>query len=363
MSDGGYEDRLARLMSAMHDHEVDVVLLSVGSDLPYVTGYRAMPLERVTMLVVRESGATLVVPELEAPRVEPVGDAFDIRPWSETEDPLDIIAHLAATPGTVAISDETWSRFVLGLQARMPLVAWVNAGDLTQPLRMRKTPDEIAALRAAAVAADRVAGRLPAESWTGRSEHDLASRIADLLVSEGHGTVDFTIVASGPNGASPHHEPGKRIMGPGDVVVCDFGGHLDGYCSDTTRTFSIGPPDGEVAEAHAVLLDAQQAAVAAVEPGVTAESIDAVARAMLDDAGYGDYFIHRTGHGIGLDVHEHPYIVDGNDTVLEAGMAFSIEPGIYVPGRWGMRIEDIVVVTDDGVESLNRSDRRLIVVD
>ncbi|MDH3307343.1 MAG: Xaa-Pro peptidase family protein [Acidimicrobiia bacterium] len=357
-----YAERMAGLRQEMTRAGVDVALLSLGFDLPYLTGYAAMPLERITMLVVRPDDATLVVPALEAPRVVRHDDLFEVRPWGETEDPLDLIAYLAGMANTVAVGEQTWAGFVLGLQARLPLARWVGSAGLTRSMRMRKSPFEIDALRAVAHAADEVAMQIAAEPWAGRSERNLARRIHDLLIGAGHDAVSFTIVASGPHGASPHHEPGGRTITPGDVVVCDFGGVKDGYCSDTTRTFAVGEPTAEIARAHASLLEAQQAAVAGVAPGVTAGSVDRVARRILTGSGFGEFFIHRTGHGIGLDVHEEPYIVEGNDLVLEPGMAFSIEPGIYMPDRWGMRIEDIVVVTDDGVEVLNRSERSLVVV-
>ncbi len=341
---------------------VDAVLLSVGHDLPYFTGYEAMPLERITMLVLAPTGIpTLVVPELEVPRVK-ADTAFQVRGWGEMEDSVGILVDLVGEAQTVAVGDQCWAGFVLELQQRLRGTFWQSATPLTLPMRMRKTADEVAALRATADSADRVAARLAMEPFAGR-EADLSVWIEAALREEGNEGLSFqAIVASGPNAASPHHHGGGRVMAAGDTVVCDFGGRMNGYCSDTTRTFIVGEPSPEAAAAHAVLLAAQQAAVAAVRPGVTAESIDRVAREIIDGAGYGQFFIHRTGHGIGLDVHEHPYIVEGNDLVLESGMAFSIEPGIYVSGEFGMRIEDIVVVTDEGVENLNQSPRDLISV-
>jgi Xaa-Pro aminopeptidase len=244
----------------------------------------------------------------------------------------------------------------------MPSTRFSPASELTCELRMRKDPEEIGLLRRAAAAADRVVARLEATRFSGRTERDLARQIAAMTVEEGHDDAAFTIVASGPDAASPHHEPGSRVMGEGDTVVVDFGGSVSGYGSDTTRTFSVGEPSSEVAAAHEVLQAAQGAAVAAVRPGVPAEEIDRVAREIISTAGYGDRFIHRTGHGIGLETHEHPYIVEGNRLPLEAGMVFSVEPGIYVPGRFGMRIEDIVAVTDGGVGPLNRSSHGMRVV-
>ena len=347
----------------MRDRRLDAMLLSVGADLPYFTGYAAMPLERLTMFVLPVSGtATLVVPELEAPRVVQKPDVFDIRPWAETEDPVRVVADLVSGARRIAIGDQTWSTFLLQLQKRLFQAVFVQASSLTAQLRMRKDAEEIDLLRRAGAAADRVAVRLADVRFSGKTERELSRMIADMLLQEGHERVDFAIVGSGPNGASPHHEPSDRMIGAGDAVVCDFGGVLGGYYSDTTRMFVVGDAPEGFAEPFEVLRRAQAAAIDAVRPGVTAESIDAAARDVIADAGYGEFFIHRTGHGIGLDVHEHPYIVEGNDTELVPGMVFSIEPGIYLPGRFGMRIEDIVAVTDDGVERLNRSLRDLVTV-
>jgi Xaa-Pro aminopeptidase len=358
-----YAHRIDSLQTAMTGAGVDAVLLSVGLDLPYFTGYEAMPLERITMLVVTPSGVpTLVVPELEVPRVNP-DPALEIVGWAENEDALAIISNQIDEARIVAIGDQCWSGFLLDLQWRLPETFWQSATPLTRPMRMRKTSNEVSALRATAASADRVAVRLARQVFAGRTEADLAIWIEAALREEGNDALSFqAIVASGPNAASPHHHGGARIMQPGDTVVCDFGGRMAGYCSDMTRTFIVGEPSAAVAKAHAVLLEAQQAAVAAVRPGVTAEFIDRTARQVIEAAGYGAFFIHRTGHGIGLDVHEHPYIVEGNDLILEPGMAFSIEPGIYLPGEFGMRIEDIVVVTAGGVENLNLSTRHLVSV-
>jgi Xaa-Pro aminopeptidase len=221
-------------------------------------------------------------------------------------------------------------------------------------MRMRKTPAEVAALREAGAAIDAVHARMGEWLRAGRTEAEVGADIAGAIRDAGHETVDFVIVASGPNGASPHHATSDRVIQPGDPVVVDIGGTMPtGYCSDSTRTYVVGAAPREFLDYYAVLFEAQRSSVAAVRPGVPASSIDAVARSMIADAGYGDAFLHRTGHGIGLDGHEEPYIVAGNALPLEPGMAFSVEPGIYLAGRHGARIEDIVVCTADGVERLN----------
>jgi Xaa-Pro aminopeptidase len=356
--------RLARTRAFMADQGIDVLLASVGSDLPYLTGYRAMPSERLTMVVVPQGGRpTLVVPALEAPRVVAQPDVFDLRPWSETDDPVALVARLAGAPARVALTDQTWAVFLLALQQALPRTEFISAQPLSAALRLRKDAEEIELMRAAAAAVDRVAARLAGHRFSGSTERELSRLVAAMTVEEGCDVSMFAIVASGPNAASPHHEPTDRLIAGGDAVVVDFGGSVGGYQSDTTRTFHVGEPAAEYREVHEVVRAAQSAGVEAARAGVAAEAVDAAARRVIDDAGYGEWFIHRLGHGIGLDVHEDPYLVEGNTEVLEAGMAFSVEPGIYLPGRLGVRIEDIVVCTPDGPERLNRSSRRLVVVD
>lgn len=358
-----YAGRMERARAIMSERGIGALLLSVGADLPYFTGYRAMALERLTMLVLPLEGpATLVLPSFEAPRVEAQPAAFSIRPWEETEDPVQVVAGLCGSPDRVAVGDPTWSVFLLGLQERLPAAAFLPASPLTRELRMRKGPEEVDLLRRAGAAVDRVVGRLDRHPFAGKSERRLAAEVSAMVVEEGHETCTFSIVASGPNGASPHHEPGDRVIREGDAVVVDFGGRLAGYCSDITRTFFVGEPSGRFLDAFAAVRAAQRAGVEAAAPGVPAEEVDRAARRVIGEAGYGEYFVHRTGHGIGLDEHEHPYLVEGNGDRLEEGMAFSVEPGVYLPGEFGIRIEDVVVITAGGAERLNRSSRGLHLV-
>jgi Xaa-Pro aminopeptidase len=242
-------------------------------------------------------------------------------------------------------------------------VELVVASPAMSALRRTKDAEEVARLRAAGVAADQAMEAITAERLSGRTEAEVSRRIKELLVEAGHETADFAIVASGPNAASPHHEPGERVIVDGDAIVLDIGGMLDGYGSDTTRTAFVGAPPADFAALYEVLHTAQLAACDAVAPGIPAEDVDRAARSVIADAGYGEQFIHRTGHGIGMETHEEPYIVAGNRDPLLVGDAFSVEPGIYVDGRWGARIEDIVVVTEGGGERLNRTERRLYVVE
>ena len=352
----------------MEELGVDVLLLSLGADLPYLTGYEAMPLERLTMLVLpRDGHATLVVPRLEAPRVEERPDVFALHPWDETEDPVAIVAALAGPAGTAAIGDRTWARFLVDLLPRMASTTFLKASDVMAPLRAVKDDAEVAALRRAGAAADRVAtqlqnGQIP---LVGRSEAEVSKDIGRRLVAEGHQRVNFAIVGAGDNAASPHHEPGARVIQAGEVVLCDFGGTYDHYCSDITRCVWTGgeEPPSEFRDLYRVLQEAQAAAVDAAVIGTPCEDVDGVARRLITDGGYGPQFIHRTGHGIGLEEHEDPYLVGGNCEALAPGHAFSVEPGIYIAGRWGARIEDIVVATEAGPEALNAVSHDLVVVD
>jgi Xaa-Pro aminopeptidase len=361
-----YEDRMERVRKAMSDQGVDVLLLSVGHDLPYLTGYEAMPLERLTMLVVpRDGEAVMVIPRLEAPRVVEQPGVFTLRPWDETEDPTAIVAELAAGARVAAVGDQMWARFLVELLPRLPGVTYRRAVDIVGPLRMIKDDAEIAALRAAAAAADRVAAQLQRGEipLVGRTEAQVSADISARLIAEGHDKVNFAIVAAGENAASPHHHAGDRVIRRDEIVLCDFGGTMQGYCSDITRCVVTGEIPADIAEAYAVLHEAQAAAVAAATVGTPCEDVDRAARDVITAAGFGEYFIHRTGHGIGMEEHEDPYIVAGNTRPLEPGHAFSIEPGIYVPGRWGMRLEDIVVATAAGPDALNTADHDLISVD
>jgi Xaa-Pro aminopeptidase len=359
--------RLRRARSAAANAGVDALLIPPGSDLRYLLGATGSSFERLTCLVlpVGDRPPVLVVPKLEAPGYDPVPFdelEVDVATWVDGEDPYAVVAGRLGRPGRVAVGDVMPALHVLGLRDALPSAEQGLAGPVLRELRIRKDAAEVAALRRAGAAIDRVHARMGEWLLAGRTEAEVGADIAAAIVEEGHTEAAFVIVGSGPNGASPHHGVSDRVIEAGDVVVIDIGGPVEeGYNSDSTRTYAIGTPrDADVLDTYGVLQTAQAAAVASVRPGVAAEDIDAAARTVIADAGFGEFFIHRSGHGIGLDVHEDPYIVSGNALPVEPGMAFSIEPGIYQPGRWGARIEDIVVVTADGVESLNNRPHELV---
>lgn len=363
-----FAGRLARVAKVAGEHGMDAILVTPGPDLRYLIGYDAVPLERLTCLVLPATGdPVLVVPGLEelAALASPAGDmGIEIATWSETQDPFALVAGLVRSASRVGLDDHMWAEKVLRLRAAMPEVQQEMAGPVIATLRMRKDSQEVAALLEAGQAIDRVHAQVSGLLRPGRSEREVGRDIAELIMAEGHQTVDFVIVASGPNGASPHHEVCDRVLEVGDAVVVDIGGTMpSGYCSDSTRTYAIGHPPNGFMDWYQVLRQAQQSAVHAVQPGLTCEQVDSVARDVMVEAGIGDLFIHRTGHGIGLQTHEQPYIVSGNDLPLEAGMAFSIEPGFYARGRFGARIEDIVVCTQAGAESMNQSAHDLVVIE
>ncbi|HEY9390741.1 MAG TPA: Xaa-Pro peptidase family protein [Mycobacteriales bacterium] len=367
-------ERLAAAQKATAQAGIDALLLSPGADLRYLTGYHAMPLERLTCLVVPATGdPVLVVPQLERPAAlaSPAAHTgIDIVGWPEVDDPFALVAELTRTalgrpPATVAVANRMWAEHAAALRQALPEADQTLAGQVLAGLRITKSPEELAALRRAGQAIDRVHERMAEWLRPGRTEAQVGRDIAEAIVAEGHASALFVIVGSGPNAASPHHELSDRTIERGDVVVVDIGGvTAEGYCSDSTRTYLAGgTPEEEFTRYYQVLHRAQQAACQAVRPGVSAHSIDAAAREVIDAAGYGQYFVHRTGHGIGLEGHEEPYIVAGNDQPVAPGMVFSIEPGIYLPGRHGARIEDIVACTDTGFEPLNVVTRDLVVLE
>ena len=361
-------DRLDRLRALTEAAGVSAVVVSPGSDLRYLIGIAGASFERLTALIVPADPALaphFVVPKLEYAGLGHVPFAdlgVEVRPWVDGEN-AHSLALAGLDPGPLALSDTTTALHLFQLRDA-GAVDQRPAWPIVRELRMRKTPAELTELRAAGAAIDRVHARVGEWLRPGRTEREVASDIAAAIVEEGHATAEFVIVGSGPNGSSPHHAVSDRVIERGDVIVVDIGGPLpSGYCSDSTRTYAAGPASQpDVPSAYSALLDSQQAAVDTVRPGVTCQDIDRAARHVLVEAGLGEHFIHRTGHGIGLDVHEEPYIVEGNDLPLEVGMTFSIEPCIVFPGRWGARIEDIVVVTDTGVERLNHRPRDLTVL-
>lgn len=352
-----YVERRRRAAAQAAEAGIHGVLVTPGPDLVYFLGYTpAAVTERLTLLVIGTEdpdAATAVVPRLEAHDMAlgAVG-GIETHPWSDGEDEHAVAARLLRPGGHYAISDAAWALHLLGLQRTLPSASFAAVTRALPMLRATKSPEEVARLAAAGAGADAAFREILRRPFAGRRERDVAADLAELLRAHGHEQVDFTLVCAGENGADPHHEASDRVVREGDMVVMDFGGLADGYGSDTTRTVHVGDPTATEREVHDVVRAAQQAGVDAVHPGATCEDVDRAARAVITDAGFGERFIHRTGHGIGLTTHEPPYMVAGETTPITPGMCFSVEPGIYLPGRFGVRIEDIVVAFPQGVPGL-----------
>jgi len=362
-----YRARMGRAARAAADAGLAGLLVAPGPDLVWLTGYAPTAItERLTVLVLAAGRApVLVVPTLEAPDAAKAAgaDALTLRDWTDGKDPYAATAALLDATGCFGISDNAWSLHLLALQRTLPGTSYAALTDALPMLRAVKGAAELELMAAAGAAADATYEEIRKVPFAGRRESDVGADLADLLRRFGHSQVDFTIVASGPNGANPHHEVGDRVIERGDMVVLDFGGLKDGYGSDTSRTVHVGEPSDEERRVHGIVREAQEAGFRAVRPGVACQEVDRAARAVIDDAGYGEYFIHRTGHGIGVTTHEPPYMIEGEEQPLVPGMCFSVEPGIYLPGRFGVRIEDIVTVTEDGGRRLNNTTREMAIVD
>jgi Xaa-Pro aminopeptidase len=361
-----YRERLARARAEMARQGLDWLVVAPSSDLLYLLGYPAHPSERFMALALpREGEALAVVPALEAPRLADRAGLARPLVWEETVEPIDLLAGAlgAARGRTIGVGEQMWSGFLLKLIAALPAARFVGAAPVLKELRQIKSPEEIAHLREAGRRTDAVWAEFVATATlAGRSEREVARGLADLMERHGLGPPAFLICASGPASASPHHLTGERTIGAGDAVVFDFGGNVEGYKSDITRTVHVGEPGDEFRRVYELVERARRAAFAAVRPGAPCASIDAAARDIIAAAGYGEFFIHRAGHGLGLDVHEEPYLVAGNAEPLRAGMVFSDEPGVYLPGKFGIRIEDTVVCTATGGELLNNAPRELVVM-
>ena len=361
-----HSDRVASVASRLAKTDHDVIFVTPGADLRYLTGYDALPLERLTCLAVRSDGQSwMIVPTLEKPSalahgVPEIG--IELLDWQETQDPYSLLLSAVGSVQRPLVNNLMWVEKAFGLQGASGNSVEL-AGKLLSDIREVKTTDEIAFLHEAGAAIDEVHSNMHKWLRPGRTEREVGKDIAEAILAAGHVTVDFVIVASGPNGASPHHELSDRVIQSGEPVVVDIGGTMpSGYCSDCTRMYVCGQPPIEYLEHYQVLLAAQEAARNHARPGVSCESVDAAAREVLTAAGLGEQFIHRTGHGIGMETHEEPYIVAGNKSLLVPGHAFSIEPGFYFAGKYGARIEDIVTCTPDGISSANNNTRDLVVL-
>jgi Xaa-Pro aminopeptidase len=363
---GLYTDRLRRAQEELKAQSVDLLLVGPSSDLFYLIGFDAHLSERLNLLLVPQVGdPVIVMPVLEAPLLRPreAELGIEIHAWEETQSPSELVASLAGdvTQKTIAVSEQLWSVFLLRLQAAMPGATWIPAAGVMGQLRIVKDGREIELMQEVSRRTDDAWMEFITQPIAGLTEKQAMERLTNLTRARGL-EGGFGICASGPHSASPHHHTGDRVISAGDAVIFDWGGTLEGYKSDVTRTVFIGEPDAEFRKVYDTVLEANQATLEAVRPGVPCEQLDETARDLISKAGYGSAFLHRVGHGLGLDIHEEPYLVGGNATPLRAGMIFSDEPGIYLEGRFGVRIEDSVLCTDTGGERLNHATRELVIM-
>jgi len=358
--------RIADAQRLMGEREVDFLFVAPSSDLIYLFDYAAHASERLALLIIPRSGKPqLVVPLLERSRAAGRESLVDIHTWGETEQPVRLVREVVreVSQPSIAVSDQLWSGFLVRMLETLPDASFGSATPIIRELRMTKDADEVESLRRAAAMADAAWEEFVATATlAGKTERQAAQELSTLRARHGLEVSNLGICASGPHSANPHHMTGERVIEPGDAVIFDYGGKYRHYTADITRTVHVGEPDDEYRRVYDIVLRANEAAHAAIRPGAACQDVDRAARRVISDAGYGEYFIHRVGHGLGLDGHEEPYLVEGNTLPLRAGMAFSDEPGIYIAGRFGVRIEDAVVVTPGGGEKLNHARRDLTVM-
>lgn len=353
-----YQSRFERAAASLSAAGLDALLLTPGSDLFYLSGFEHTHAgERLLALVLRRDGSVdWIAPAMNVAQVEEhLLPGQRLRPWKDAEGYLPALRETLGTAQRIAFDDEARSGFLLDLLSSAPNAHTQKASSVTRTLRLRKDAAELERMLSAGRTVDETIPEAVALCVPGRREVEIEEELRAALGRRApESSVAFTIIASGPNSALPHHETGVRKLRAGDIVVLDFGTRLEGYHSDITVTCSVGEPaDGEVRKIYRTVWEAQQKALQAIRPGVPCEAVDRAAREHITAAGYGEFFLHRTGHGLGLQVHEPPYIVGGNAELLEEGMVFSIEPGIYLRDRFGVRLEVIASVTQDGVRLIN----------
>ncbi|NLB74838.1 MAG: aminopeptidase P family protein [Firmicutes bacterium] len=364
-----YKERVEKLQSLMASDNIGGFLFTASPNLLYMTGFSEGQMPRfLSLLVLACHEPVFLVPALYEEQIREKTWVDTIVPWADGEDPFSKMRSLLCSKNlessTIAVDDTLWSIFLLNLQERLPKAGFVSGGKYMKPLRRIKSLYEKELMMRIGAITDDVMEKTIAFIEPGISELCIVDFIQSELRLMGAGpSTAEPIVGSGPYSAQPHYRPTtEKLIQQGDAVVLDFGGTLNHYHSDMTRTVFVGEPDKEFQEIYDIVRKAHDAAMAFAKPGVKCEDIDSVARHVITESGYGEYFIHRTGHGIGLEVHEEPYVVQGNTAVLEPGMAFSIEPGIYIPGRYGVRIEDCVIVCDSGIEHFTKAPSELTVI-
>lgn len=357
-----FEKRRKKLMEIMEQKGICAAVFTPSTDYRYLTGSARQPAQRITALILTQDHQRLLLPGFEAGNEKALAEELELVPYSDLEDAAQLTAGLLPTKGCAAAGREMGAGFLLALLKLTGGLHWCDADTLMTPVRRRKDPEEIRIIEEAQHMAEQALWKLIQEPLAGRTERETASKLMELRLAEGFDAVGAGIVASGPNTALPHHINGDRIITRGDILMFDIGGTYKGYHADLTRTFAVGAvPDG-FSEIYSIVLKAHMAGKEAAQAGIPAAQADQKAREVIENAGYGPFFTHRLGHGIGLDVHEEPFITSTSQLPLETGNVFSCEPGIYLPGRFGVRIEDLLVMEETGARSLNRLSKELLVI-
>lgn len=362
-----YGRRIEECRAVMSEQGFDMMILFPSSHMYYLSGFRDEPGERMLFFLVPIEGDPLfIAPKLYENHIKRDSSFRKVYTWEDSEKPIDILRRSLKDMGIsqdakIAVDDSTWAMFMLSLEDILPKAKFFRASQVISRLRIKKSEEEIRWMSEAGVVMDEVFAVIIRSKICGMTEVELAAFLEYEMKKRGCDKIAFeTLVASGPNGAIPHHRAGNRTINVGDVVILDYGCQIHGYCADMSRTIVCGEPSKEVQAVYETVRRAQEEAMQVIKPGIAAQEVDRIARGVISKAGFGENFPHRTGHGIGLDVHEEPYIVEGNDLLLEKGMVFTVEPGIYLPESFGVRIEDTVVVMSSGVRRLTNCTRELL---
>jgi Xaa-Pro aminopeptidase len=359
-------ERLSRARALLAEQELDLLLVNQGVDFRFLTGKKIGLTERLTALMVPAKGRpTIVTPAIWKPLLGPIEESTDVHTWVDGQEPLDLVERYLRESGArrVAVNEDFWSSYLLELRRRLSDLEFTSAVPVTRALRAVKSPDEIEKLAEACRRHDLVYQEFCASGpMTGRTEDEIQAQLRNLMIAHGLSDIIWIDVGTGADTSSPLHPGGDTRVKPGDPVMLDYAGAWEGYYGDICRMPMAGDPNPEYLRAYEAIVDAMDAAFAVVRPGVPAQEVDRAARAVIESRGFGKYFYHRLGHGIGLAGHEHPYIIEGNADSLQSGNTFSIEPGIYIAGNWGIRIEDIVAVTADGIRDLDAAATRELVI-
>jgi Xaa-Pro dipeptidase len=356
-----YVQRMKKAQAILKKNGWEAVIASSPANFFYFTGTWLDSHERLQAVVIPRTGsASIIAHEMSREEIS-APDGVQLLFWKDGESAIQVLSEILPEQGVISIDNQWPSEKLIDLMSIRKHLSFVKSTSVIGALRLRKDESEIELLRKSGEIADRVMGKIISFVKPGMTEKQVADELKRLFQMEGVERLSFhPIIGTGANGAIPHHQSDETRLAEGDIVVIDMGGIKDHYCSDMTRTIVIGEPTEEMVKVYEIVRKAQDEAVKAIKPGVPMKFIDQVARSIISEAGYGEFFTHRIGHGLGIEVHEEPYLTSNNEQLLEEGMVVSVEPGIYLSGKFGVRIEDIVVVTENGAERLNHFPRELV---